>query len=238
MLVSIVIPCYQNQDQLNSTIEQIISLAEHIDGYTFELLLIDDASTDNTWQSIMHCAQQFEEVRGIRLGENIGAYNAILYGFEMAIGELILVMAADGDDPPELLKQLMSTYNDSCDAVLAVRESSEKGITSILLSRTFYLVLKMLGARNVHPSGSDFMLFKRKLYEKSNEQGWKSGNTLIQIIQHAEQIRTIGYRKGNSRKSTWTFTKKLSLLLETANQFLPIPGIFSSAKATSVSDKA
>jgi glycosyltransferase involved in cell wall biosynthesis len=236
MLVSIVIPCYQNQNQIDSTVEQIINAVEEIDRFSFELVLVDDSSTDNTWQHIKDNAERFDQVKGIRLSENIGAYNAIVYGFEIANGELILVMAADGDDPPELLQKLVSHSDNSVDAVLAIRESSDKGLISVLLSKMFHFTLKLLGARNVYPSGSDFMIFRKELAQRCSQQGWKSGNTLIQIIQHANQTKTIGYRKGNSRNSTWTFGKKLTLFVQTMNQFIRIPGVSSEPKTTTVSD--
>lgn len=236
MLVSIVIPCFQNQDQLNTTVERILNSTKEISNYDFELILIDDGSIDETWNIIQKITAQSEIVSGIRLKQNVGAYNAILTGFEKANGEAILIMAADGDDPPELIPELTNRYATKVDAVLAVRESSEKGLTSILASKFFHFTLKLTGAKNIFPGGSDYMLVSKEVIERCQAAGWKSGNTLIQLIQQAHRIQHIGYTKGRTRPSTWSFSKKLKLFLETVNQFVPLPGINSKPRQTEVSE--
>jgi glycosyltransferase involved in cell wall biosynthesis len=236
MLVSIVIPCYQNEGQLNNTVERILAASSIMNEHDFELILIDDGSTDGTWQLTKTISKNHPAISGIRLKENIGAYNALIPGFEAASGEATIIMAADGDDPPELIPVLLKCYSKETDAVLAVREQSEKGAFSILMSNVFYSVLKLVGAKNIFKGGSDFMLVSKEVVSKCQSDGWKSGNTLIQLVQHADQVQTIGYTKGRSKPSTWSFNKKTALFLQTVNQFISLHGINSNPKRTEIQE--
>jgi glycosyltransferase involved in cell wall biosynthesis len=234
MLVSIVIPCYQNEGQLNNTVERIFTTVSRIAEYKFELILMDDGSTDETWELIRSISKIHPNASGIRLRKNVGAYNALIAGFEAMKGDATIIMAADGDDPPELIPDLLKLYTDETDAVLAVRERSEKGALSILMSGVFYIVLRFVGAKNIFQGGSDFMLVSKEMISKCQSAGWKSGNTLIQLVQHADRVQAIGYTKGRSRPSTWSFKKKAALFLQTVNQFISVPGMNSNPKPTDI----
>ncbi|MCB9191570.1 MAG: glycosyltransferase [Flavobacteriales bacterium] len=230
MLVSIVIPCYQNEGQLNTTFERIFTTVSRIAEHQFELILMDDGSTDGTWELIRTISKNHLNVSGIRLRKNVGAYNALKAGFEAMKGDATIIMAADGDDAPELIPDLLKLYTYQTDAVLAVRERSEKGAFSILMSGVFYIVLRLVGAKNIFQGGSDFMLVSKEMISKCQSDGWKPGNTLIQLVQHADRVKTISYTKGRSRPSTWSFKKKAALFLQTVNQFISVPAVNSNPK--------
>ena len=232
MLVSIIIPCYQNESQLSITSERIWSaIAKHDDN--LELLLIDDGSSDGTWNEIKKLAEQFEAVYGIKLKRNIGAYNAILAGFDHAKGDAIVVMAADGDDPPELISELLRNLQNN-DAVLANRSGSEKGLGSVIASKAFYGMLRTVGAKNIPAGGSDFVLVRREVVERCKNEEFKSGNTLIQLVQHAQRVATVPYIKGRSKPTTWSMTKKSVLFFQTLNQFIRVPFVQSKPTAYEV----
>lgn len=227
MLVSIIIPCYQNEAQLSGTIDRIQLAVKGLDE-EFEIILIDDGSTDGTWKIIQSLFDQYHNMIGIKLKANIGAYNAILAGFDSSKGDALLVMAADGDDPPELIPQLVKDLNGR-DAVLANRSSSKKSFGSVLNSKLFYGILRILGGKNIPVGGSDFLIVKRATYQRCLQVGFKSGNTLIQLAQHANEIATIPYTKGRSKPTTWSFIRKASLFIQTVNQFITIPFVQSYA---------
>lgn len=235
MLVSIVIPCYQNEAEIENTVYKIDRLLTTA-SIPAEILLIDDGSTDETWSKIKLLADRFKFVRRFQLHRNIGAYNAVLVGFEKATGDAILVMAADGDDPPSLIPSMLSSLH-SADAVLANRQDSEKGILTQLISRLFHSGLRILGAKNVPKGGSDFLVVKRHVLHAAMKSGFPAGNTLVHLIQFADRIETIGYTKGKSKPTSWSFIAKARLMVQTFNQFLPIPFVKTHpTEATVVSE--
>lgn len=225
MLVSIIIPCYQNEGQLPDTVARILTtLAKH--HYNAELLLIDDGSTDGTWKEIEKLAKALRTVHGIKLKRNIGAYNAILAGFEHAKGDTQLVMAADGDDPPEIISTLLANLQNN-DAVLANRSGSQKGWSSTIISELFYGMLRTVGAKHIPAGGSDFVLVRSKVVERCRQEGFRSGNTLIQLVQHAQRVATVPYIKGRSKPTSWSMTRKVALFVQTLNQFIQLPWVRS-----------
>ena len=221
MLISIIIPCFQNEVQLTGTVERIIKAIGPLQD-NFELILVDDGSTDGTWRIISNLSSRFEIIGGIKLAQNIGAYNALIAGFDNAKGDALLVMAADGDDPPELVPELLANLKDA-DAVLANRAESEKSWSNSFISKLFYAVLRLFGAKHIPKGGSDFLLMKREILKRCQKEGFKSGNTLVQLVQHANSVNIIPYKKGSSKSTSWTLKRKILLLLQTLNQFTNVP---------------
>lgn len=236
MLVSVVIPCYKNEAQLENTVAGIISAINPVT-VDFEIILVDDASTDNTWIKIKSLSKIHKEVKGIRLRENVGAYYAITYGFDESTGDLVLVMAADGDDPPNLIPEFFKNVDENTQAVLATREISSRSFGQRIQSGVFLTTLKILGGSNLQPGGSDFMLFQKAVLTKTQSIGWKSGNTLIQLIQNAESIKTFEYVKGTSESSSWTVMRKLKLFIQTVNQFASLPRVASVRTRMTITER-
>lgn len=235
MLFSVVIPCFQNQEQLSTTVSSLLSELQKTE-VNFEVILVDDASTDDTWRIIQELASGNSLVRGIQLASNVGAYNAITHGFKECKGDAIIVMAADGDDPPTLVPKLIENFK-NVDAVLATKNTGNQSFLGSISSRLFWNTLKLTGAKNIIGNGSDFLLVSRSILESASKQGWKSGNTLVHLIQHAKSISSFEYEKGKNQPSSWTFSRKLKLFLETINQFIQIPGTPSKPPKTGVSNR-
>ena len=221
-MISIVIPCYNNELQLTDTVNRIEASTKNL-AHKFELILVDDGSADGTWTVVQNMAKSTESliINGIRLETNIGAYHAIVPGMSVCKGDSVIVMAADGDDPPELIPELVSLFDSQTQLVLANKVDSKKGALSVFLSSVFTSTLKFLGAKNITSGGSDYMLFSRAILTKRQEIGWKKGNTLIQLIQLSQNAKTIDYTKGKSKPTSWTLSKKIALFWNTTVLFLP-----------------
>jgi glycosyltransferase involved in cell wall biosynthesis len=213
MAVSVIIPCYNNSNELNSTVAEVIgALGPQLQ----EIILIDDASIDTTWQQIVGLKSEFPNViGGFRCTQNRGSYAALLIGFQHAQSELIAVMAADGDDPPALLPQLLGEMRTEVDLVQAVRVGVRSSVIQHVVSRLFYMTLKALGLKNIPNGGSDFILVRKEKVNSMQDHGWRKGNTLIQLFQLAENVVEVEYLKGNRGRSGWSFNKKFKLLVYT-----------------------
>jgi len=216
--VSIIIPCFNNEAQLQATCEAIALAVAPLrkDGLEFELLLVDDCSTDSTWNVITALRDDFPfRVVGLRLRWNVGAYHAIVPAMERASGNAIIVMAADGDDPPQLIPELVGHWNNGHKLVQAERDRPSASWINRMFGRVFYFKLRLFGVKHLPEHGCDFMLADRTLVQAALRVGFRSGNTLIQLYQHAESAYRVPYRKGANPDSGWTLGKKARLFVST-----------------------
>jgi polyisoprenyl-phosphate glycosyltransferase len=148
--VTVVIPCFNNAAQLPVTLSGVQAALAPLrdEGLRFEVLLVDDGSTDGTWNSIRDATGSSDmRVRGIRLAKNVGAYRAVAVGLLEADGDAVIVMAADGDDPPSLLPTLVTEWRSGANLVLAARSAAGGGLLNRMFSGLYYRTLRLLGVR-------------------------------------------------------------------------------------------
>ena len=101
MLISFVIPCFKSENTLPQVVETIEQTIRNREGFTSEIILVNDCSPDGTWQTIMALTEKYENVKGIDLAKNSGQQCAIMAGLRYARGELIAVSDDDGQTPIE-----------------------------------------------------------------------------------------------------------------------------------------
>ena len=101
MLISFVIPCYRSEKTLPHVVTTIEDTVKNKEGFTSEIILVNDCSPDNTWQTIRELTEQYDNVKGIDLAKNSGQQCAILAGLRYSKGELVAVSDDDGQTPIE-----------------------------------------------------------------------------------------------------------------------------------------
>jgi dolichol-phosphate mannosyltransferase len=215
--VSIVIPCFCNAAQLAATVRGIEAATARLrsQGMAFHLLLVDDASTDATWQVICRLkGESALSITGLRLGSNVGAYAALLPGLALAEGDAVIVMAADGDDPPALVPALVERWQQGDPLVQAARQGSSGAVLNRGFAALFYALMRIAGARHLPVHGSDFVLADRRVLEKAWNEGFRPGNTLIQLFQHADRAVELPYVKGARPGGGWSMVKKSRLFID------------------------
>jgi len=144
--VSIVIPCYgsaQSLPLLTRRIQDTMAAAD----VSFELVLVEDGSPDETWNVIQELARQYSFIRGIRLMRNYGQHNALLCGIRAARGRIIVTLDDDLQNPPEEIPRLLSKLNEGYDVVYGTPKKEAHGILRDFASQLTKLVLqKSMGA--------------------------------------------------------------------------------------------
>ena len=103
MLISFVIPCYRSEKTLTGVVETILDTVARRDGFDCELVLVNDASPDGTWDVICGLNSKYDNVTGIDIAKNSGQQSAIMAGLRQARGELIAVSDDDGQTPVETI---------------------------------------------------------------------------------------------------------------------------------------
>lgn len=168
-LISLIIPCYNEQDVIEETISRLRKLCKKLDSYIFELIFIDDGSRDLTWHLLNELTINDKNVRLISFSRNFGHQIAVTAGIDHANGDAVILMDADLQDPPEVISEMIAKWNDGYDVVYGTRisragESSFKVITA----KIFYRFLNKLSNIEIPLDTGDFRLMDAKVVSTLN----------------------------------------------------------------------
>lgn len=159
--ISVIVPCYNEAENLPTLLERIDATLQQVRGIDFEILLVDDGSTDPTPELVEHMQKSNPHVGYIRFVRNFGQQGAILAGMEHARGDAIIMMDADLQHPPELIPEMIERWRCGCDVVQAVRQG-QPGRNKAFTSRMFYKFLNSVSEVSVQDGATDFRLMSRR----------------------------------------------------------------------------
>lgn len=160
--LSVVTPCYDEQDVLPAFYKRVIEVCRKFDSY--ELVLVDDGSTDGTWPIIRSMVEQNPHVVGVRLARNHGHQLALTAGLAKATGNRVLIIDADLQDPPELLFAMMDLMEKGADVVYGQRRRrSGESVFKLATAHIFYRFLAALTNVKIPADTGDFRLISRRV---------------------------------------------------------------------------
>lgn len=161
-LVSLVVPVYNERAVLPVLYQRLVNVLSVLP-IRYEIVLVDDGSTDGSGQVMVDLAQNVPEVRAIRLSRNFGKEAALTAGIEHAQGDAVIVIDADLQDPPELIPEMLSAWEQGVD-VVAMRRRSRAGETALKRwsAHFFYRLLNRISAVDIPHDTGDFRLMSRK----------------------------------------------------------------------------
>lgn len=161
--ISILIPCYNEQESLPALYKRLKVLTESIKDYKFEILFVNDGSKDNTLKIIKELRQQDDSINYVDLSRNFGKEIAMIAGIDHINSDAMIVMDADLQDPPELIKEMLYWWEQGYKDVCAKRKS-RAGETWFKKwsSHTYYKVLQKVTRIPVQPDVGDFRLLDRQ----------------------------------------------------------------------------
>ncbi|MBA3897366.1 MAG: glycosyltransferase family 2 protein [Sphingomonadaceae bacterium] len=162
--LSIVVPCFNEEDCLDALHARVSAVASDVAGDDHEIVLINDGSKDGTWDAVRRIAAADAHVVAVDLSRNHGHQLALTAGLDLARGDRILILDADLQDPPELLPDMLAAMErEGADVVYAVRraragESAAKKASAAL----FYRLLARLTDTAIPLDTGDFRLMSRR----------------------------------------------------------------------------
>jgi dolichol-phosphate mannosyltransferase len=159
-LLSVVAPVYNEEQTIGEFYSRVCSALE---GIRFELVLVDDGSSDGSTAALERIAAEDERVRVVYLSRNFGHQTALTAGLDHARGDAVVMLDADLQDPPELVPRMLDHWRAGCDVVYAVREQRE-GESRFKLStaRWFYKLFDKLAQVELQHNSGDFRLLDRR----------------------------------------------------------------------------
>jgi glycosyltransferase involved in cell wall biosynthesis len=224
-LLSVVIPVFREGAQLSSFLTTVRSSLRQCN-LSYELVLVDDGSPDDTWRVIAGEAKTFQATRALRLSRNFGKELALCAGLEHAQGDAVIVMDADGQHPPSLIPNMVRMWQSSgADIVEAVkRRRGRESLSSKFGALLFYFVLNKLSG--FHFKGaSDFKLMNRKAVDawlRMHERNvfFRGMTVWMGFVTVQIPFEVVPRSAG---QSTWSVFKRLKLALVGITAFSSFP---------------
>jgi glycosyltransferase involved in cell wall biosynthesis len=163
--VSVVVPVYHNAPSLPILHERLVSVAMATPQAEFEFLFVDDGSSDSSFDVLKRLALEDNRVRALRLVRNFGSNAAILAGLTYATGNCAVVIAADLQDPPELIHDMVLRWCEGNPVVLAARAERHEPLMTRLFAGLFNRLYRRVVFANFPPKGFDFFLVDRRVVD-------------------------------------------------------------------------
>ena len=225
-MISIVIPAYneeRNLQLLYATLREVLRGAGEDD---FELVFIDDGSTDGTWETISGLSADDVRVRGVRLSRNFGHQSALMAGLAAGRGQAIVMMDADLQHPPSLVPQLIRKWQEGFQIVHAVRRDPPnvswfKRVTSKL----YYRLFAFMSGVAIEPGSADFCLLDRQVVEevlKFEEEGLFLRG-LVHWVGYATTSVPFECGERHAGQSKYSLSKMLTLGWHGVSSFSLVP---------------
>lgn len=159
--ISVVVPLYNEEESLNELVNWISRVNES-HGFSYEVILVDDGSTDRSWQVVCDLARENAHVRGAKFNRNYGKSAALDTGFKLAEGEVVITMDADLQDSPEEIPGLYSMIKDEgYDLVSGWKRKRHDPISKTIPSKFFNRVTRMMSGIRLHDFNCGLKAYRR-----------------------------------------------------------------------------
>jgi glycosyltransferase involved in cell wall biosynthesis len=228
--LTLVVPCYNEEDGLQDTATQLIDILNKLckSGSINEqsrLCMIDDGSTDRTWEIICTLNKSEPMCCGLQLTRNFGHQNALLAGLLSCPGDVLISLDADLQDDPAIIADMLQAYRDGADIVFAVRDDrSVDTFWKRTPARAYYKLLSTLGV-NVIEDHADYRLISRKVV--NSLQGYREVNLflrgLLPQLGYSQAFVKYKRQKRNAGKTKYPLLKMLSLAVNGITSFSAAP---------------
>ena len=163
MKMSVIVPCYNEQESIGLFYEEMCRVSDEM-GNDFEYIFVNDGSADSTLEIIEALAQNDSRVKYISFSRNFGKESAIYAGFSKATGDYVVMMDADLQDPPKLLPEMLKYIQQGYDSV-ATRRVTRKGEPPIrsFFARMFYKIINKISDVDIVDGARDYRLMTAQM---------------------------------------------------------------------------
>jgi glycosyltransferase involved in cell wall biosynthesis len=167
--ITVVTPCYNEEDNIEAVYSQTRAVFESIQGVSYEHLFIDNDSTDQTVALLRELAAQHHNVKVILNSRNFGHLRSPYYGLMQAGGDAAILLVADLQDPPELMKTFVEKWLDGAKIVVGVKPSSSESAAMFAIRRLYYRMVTRIADVKLIQNFTGFGLYDRRVLDVLRE---------------------------------------------------------------------
>lgn len=226
MKITILVPAYNEEKNLPLLVETLDSVTREIDDYQWEYLFVNDGSRDGTLQVLEDLYARRNDVSYVDLSRNFGKENAMLAGFDYADGDAMIIMDADLQDPPFIIRDMIAKWREGYDDVYARRKTrGRESWLRKLFSLMFYRILQSSSNIDVLPNVGDFRLLDRKCID-ALKQLRESGRYTKGLFTYIGFRKTaVEFDRGDRAQgaSSFNFGKLFALAIEGITSYTTAP---------------
>ena len=224
--ISIIVPAYNEEESLPMLFSRVTALIDSISDYEFEVLFVDDGSKDRTLELIKEQRRKDNRYSYVTFARNFGKETAMIAGLDYAVGDAVIFIDADLQDPPEVIPELIHWWEQGYDDVYAKR-NSRRGETWLKkwTSTMYYKVLQSLTSVQIQKDTGDFRLLDKRCVNalrKMRETGRNSKS----------MFSWIGYKKKEvlydrdprvAGQTKWNYKRLIDLAIDGITSFTTSP---------------
>ncbi len=220
--ISVVIPVFHNEENIP---DLTAALERATPGPDFEYVFVDDGSRDGSWRVLEEYAAREPRARLVKLSRNYGSFTACVAGLVHARGRAAVLIAADLQDPPELIPSMIALWRQGHEVVLATRAEREEGIVQRALANLYYRAMRRWALPDMPLGGFDFVLIDRKVIDTVVAIQEKNTTLMGLILWTGFRRAAIPYtRRGRTKgRSMWTLRKKVKYFIDSFVSFSYFP---------------
>lgn len=215
MNLSVISPVYHAENLLEELVERIKGTVDPL-VVSFEIVLVDDHSGDNSWHEIERLSILHPEIVGVKLSKNFGQHYAISAGLDESKGEWVVVLDCDLQDQPEEIKSLFTKASEGYDVVLAKRSSRKDGLVKKLSSKLFYRTLAWLTGSHQDESIGNFGIYHRKVINQiiGMRESIRYFPTMVKWVGFKQTKIEVTHAGRGEGKSNYSYNKLFDLALD------------------------
>jgi len=213
-MLSVVTPAYREEQNLPQLYQRLRAALGRCE---WEWVVVDDHSQDGTFAAIADLAAKDARIRGVRLSRNFGSHAAILCGLERSRGNAVVVIAADMEEPPEILPKLIAEWKNGFQVVWGIR-SQAAGVASSAYHR---MMRRMAGIEHIPDGGPGCFLIDRTVVSALATFGERHNNLFVLLAWMGFRQSSVTYERAvrTHGRSGWSMSKKIELLLDSVTAF-------------------
>jgi len=224
--LSVVVPVYFNEGSLPVLFQELLEVERRLleCDIELELIFVDDGSGDGSFGEMIKIKAQRPATRLVKLSRNFGAVHASKKGLQFVSGDCFLILAADLQDPPLLILDMVGRWLGGAKFVTCVREKRSDPLLSTLFAKVYYRLLRAIVVKDYPDGGYDLALMDKVMLPHMQSSG-KNINPNVFAFWLGFKPDVIPYerRQRIHGKSRWTFAKKVKFFLDTMLGFSIVP---------------
>ncbi len=228
---SIIIPIYNEEENIPELNNRLRSVMEKLcidKGFSqesYEIIMVDDGSTDGSWQTIKGLHKMVPNVKGISFSRNFGHHIAVTAGLDRAQGEAVILMDGDLQDPPEEIPKLFEMYQEGYDLVYGIRQQRQDPLLKKITSYLFWLILRRFSGVDIPQGQTMLRIISRRIVDVLNNMreqarfihgmmAWTGFKVTTIVIRHDHRL------KGESK---YNISRMFKLAFHAVTSFSTVP---------------